>query len=504
MHRCLRLLLILVYLGVQSPLLAFQLRYCNQHWPEIRNAQGCVSESMVEAQKAGCGPFRNHHFVAYETLAGEWVRGKNTYTDLSAVVRDCLSRCKPAGHDIIFDGWQRAAGVFTQMYTDCARNHGHISAYYERGRISFDMGNYEACIADLTTFVSLGGSTSTYSADLLLAQGQAFNELLDYDRAIDVLTQLIEKNPKDKEAYFHRAVSYFETGNYHAALADYLKSERHGQLTKVKLATSQEFAEAFLHSLATGAIESIQEFIPSLWGTVRGIGSALWTCAEDPGASLTNYVNVAHEVMVGTIQWMQSVDKQYLHCCLSELRTLADDYNRMSDADRGNLLGYIIGKYGTDLLAFECLFKGGSYLHKLNKANREAMFESMLVSEANTEKIIAESSKHCASREQSMRKVAIEWDKQNKHITTAHNYQIEKNRSILTHPDPQGLLDRFASTGIKRRHQKFGEPGYREVVDFGEIIGYHVDRDTGLKTATTFGEIHYSNVGAHIVPILFE
>lgn len=39
-----------------------------------------------------------------------------------------------------------------------------------------------------------------------------------------------------------------------------------------------------------------------------------------------------------------------------------------------------------------------------------------------------------------------------------------------------------------------------ERVDFGKIIGYYVDPQTGKKHPTTMGIIHYSKNGAHIVP----
>jgi hypothetical protein len=41
-----------------------------------------------------------------------------------------------------------------------------------------------------------------------------------------------------------------------------------------------------------------------------------------------------------------------------------------------------------------------------------------------------------------------------------------------------------------------GMPGYKEI----EFIGYEVNEKTGEKIATTWGEIHYSKNGTHIVP----
>jgi Bacterial toxin 50 len=39
------------------------------------------------------------------------------------------------------------------------------------------------------------------------------------------------------------------------------------------------------------------------------------------------------------------------------------------------------------------------------------------------------------------------------------------------------------------------------LIDFGEVIGYNVDLN-GIKTITTWGKIHYSKTGAHIVPTI--
>lgn len=40
-----------------------------------------------------------------------------------------------------------------------------------------------------------------------------------------------------------------------------------------------------------------------------------------------------------------------------------------------------------------------------------------------------------------------------------------------------------------------GQPSSKEVVDFGKVIGYHVDPVTGVKTPTTKG-----TNGVHVVP----
>lgn len=93
--------------------------------------------------------------------------------------------------------------------------------------------------------------------------------------------------------------------------------------------------------------------------------------------------------------------------------------------------------------------------------------------------------------QEAITKIEIHAGKQGKHIP-GHNNFIP-GRSELTHPDPQGLLNKHSGTGA--RH------GTKEVVDFGEPIGTAVS-EAGGRATTTRGTIHYSADGksGHIVP----
>jgi hypothetical protein len=96
-------------------------------------------------------------------------------------------------------------------------------------------------------------------------------------------------------------------------------------------------------------------------------------------------------------------------------------------------------------------------------------------------------------------RVKLHADAQGKHIPGHKNYDPARGRSILTHSDPQALLDSHAGTGNPLRGTP-GKPGYKEWVNFGEEIGIYIDQSTGVATPTTNGIIHYSSRGAHIVP----
>ena len=84
--------------------------------------------------------------------------------------------------------------------------------------------------------------------------------------------------------------------------------------------------------------------------------------------------------------------------------------------------------------------------------------------------------------------------KQGKHIP-GHPHYIE-GRSTLT-ADPTKLATR-AGSGTPVGKTPRGQPGFRERVDFGEVIGDYIVDD--IATPTTRGIIHYSKDGIHIVP----
>jgi hypothetical protein len=43
---------------------------------------------------------------------------------------------------------------------------------------------------------------------------------------------------------------------------------------------------------------------------------------------------------------------------------------------------------------------------------------------------------------------------------------------FVTHPNPQQLANDFAGTGISTKNVLPGNPGFHEIVNFEEVIGY--------------------------------
>jgi filamentous hemagglutinin len=125
----------------------------------------------------------------------------------------------------------------------------------------------------------------------------------------------------------------------------------------------------------------------------------------------------------------------------------------------------------------------------------------MAISENNKSIIKLEAAKKVQTRKEILKNsnLKIQWDKQGKHIEGHKNY-LSDNRSILVHQEPQKLVNNYAGRGFKDAGEHAGLPGYKEVVNFEEFIGYAVDSISGEKIATTWGKIHYAKDGVHIVP----
>lgn len=471
--------------------------FCYQHAPEIYGAQGHAANILYKAHSAGGELFRATYSRSAPDLAKDQFHCKNTYTQMAAVYREFLGYSKPPGVDILLKGWQDTSSTFMEIYSHCAKEHGHLSAYYQRGRIHFDYGKFEDCVADITTFIQAGGDKDSSFAESRLLHGTVLNETGDYDQAIQELSNLIKTEPNNKEAYYQRAIAYLETGEFEGAKSDYYTSEKIKEVGQ-KNVSSEQFAKGLLQGLVEGGHEALEELFPSLWYSLRGVSTTLWTVTQTPLKSYNNFVNACSQAVEASVCYMLQQDESLLDEYATEFRALVENFDRLSEHERGRMTGYVIGKYGTDILSGVAVFKGVQTAARLQQANRLCVFEAVTTSEVNAQRVVSNAIRHNTARNEYFSNIKIHWDKQNKHVVGAHNYRL--GGSIFEHIDAQELLVRFAGKGKPTRAGYPGTPGYREIIDFGEFIGYHIEKNTGLRTPTTWGEIHYSKTGAHIVP----
>jgi hypothetical protein len=245
-------------------------------------------------------------------------------------------------------------------------------------------------------------------------------------------------------------------------------------------------------------------------GTLRGLGGGLWALTKNPVGASKEFVHAA----IQCIEYIKSHSSSALiQTLVPELKELVQDYDQIGDFRKGMLIGHVLGKYGMDIF----LAKEGAAMIKtyrdLKRANQVMTLEALAAPET-TSTILAEADMRWKRTHlEALRngEVKINPQKQGAHIVGHRKYQerieIGETPSIFEHPDPNRLIREHAGTGFKdRKGVNIGDlpgmPGYKEIVDFGEFIGYAVNPKTRIRTPTTMGKIHYAKDGVHIVPYI--
>jgi len=168
---------------------------------------------------------------------------------------------------------------FYEKYCRCLAKHKDPVSLYERGRIAMDRGLTVDFVDDLFSLIEIGYQPTE---EMNLELGKSYNDSSQYHHAIKVLSEVLNKNPELKEAYFERAVAYFETGELQLALSDYLNFGKHPQLMKDPNAHYFLFSVGLGVGCAKGGLDSTIHFFPTLFSTIYGLGKGLWALVDDP------------------------------------------------------------------------------------------------------------------------------------------------------------------------------------------------------------------------------
>ena len=324
----------------------------------------------------------------------------------------------------------------------------------------------------------------------------------DFTKVIELTSLSISNTPNNKDAYFNRSVANFELGNFDEALSDYYSSDEGALQPKSTHKASKAFSSALLRGIINGCEEAAVEFIPSLCSTTYGMGTTLWTCVQHPIDSFVNVANSCCEISQDVFDYCLNFDLDMLEEHSEQIKSIAKQFNQLSESERGELIGYTLGKYGVEFLSGAVLgsatYKGYKIVRDIKNANRVCNLEAMAVSAKSKQKITLAAKEHAIARQLYFEKVKYNFNSHFKHVKD-HPYYDGK-RSVWLHPDPEGLLKRFAGKGQPKSVQS-GVPGYKESVDFGEYIGiWKENKIDGRSLPTTRGIIHYGKNGAHIVP----
>jgi len=195
--------------------------------------------------------------------------------------------------------------------------------------------------------------------------------------------------------------------------------------------------------------------------------------------------------------------RECCHIMVPELRELSLTWDILNDHTRGQKIGFIIGKYGIEVLAPVGIIKGVNKIKALKRANTMLTLENCVSSNAKRAIILEHSAAYVAKQETFFKSVKIHWDRQNKHIPGKHNYEIGKGKIILGESELETLIWQNAGKGQPIKGNWI-EPGYRERVDLGKIIGeFAIElKEGGYQLVPTSKAIfHYAKDGfVHIVP----
>ena len=367
----------------------------------------------------------------------------------------------------------------------CLKHHGNPRTHFERGAISFLEGRNLDALEHVYKAINLGIDLNSLGNEAVLMKAQAESELGLYARAVESLTHLIQKDPSNKKAYFERASAYFEVGDFDLGLEDYLASDFSSHPPELK--ESIFFARGLFTGAAQGSALAIAHF-----------GETLWAFADHPIQVSQELVDSVCNCMEFLIETSFNEKKELLATAMvEELQDLCKEWPTLSSEERGAKTGFVLGKYGINLFGGKWAIRGVQAFKELKKANSLLTFEASVASEQNRLKILAQAKASSETRKKAC--LTIEMDKQGKHIVGHRNYQPGVSRSILEHKNPQELINNHAGTGF-RECGVIGEAGYQEIVNCKEFIGYNVVLETGEKIPTTWGKIHYSSKGVHIVP----
>ncbi len=400
--------------------------------------------------------------------------------------------------------------LYRNIFVWCLEHHQPEGIIFKEAVENFIAADYDKAIEQIRFLISLSEKRAfnpELISKLYLLKGQFQSEFCQYSDAIIALTIAIEKDPTQKETYFERAVAYFELGQFEKSLEDYLLSDFENISPKNKLQRGffSSISSGVVMGILEGAANSATEFVPETLSSLRGIGNGLWAFSKDPIGASVAFVEAATQCIEYLVE---NSSVQIAQDLVPELKKLIQNYDDLADFEKGKLIGYIIGKYGADILMCQYSVKAVKAYRNLKKANQLMTLEA-LASPKNVEKTLQEASqKFWAQRTAILKQnnLKIHQGRQGKHLEDHINYQElkkrKKNPSIFQHPDPQRLLQTYAGTGRKVSRELPGTTGYREIVDFEEFIGYAVNEITGEKTATTFGKIHYAKDGVHIVPCI--
>jgi len=362
------------------------------------------------------------------------------------------------------------------------------------------------------------GTSSEFFAEYYLYQGLFNNDVMQFSKAIELFDRSIKFDDQNKLAYLARAYAHFELRNYEQALDDY-RVAKSLEITPpllpghvLGLPTWQvgsqlnriEFGKGFTYGVMEGFNEGARTFVPSILHTVTGIAQGIWVFAHDPVNISRDFVDTVG-LFVSLVE-MHISDEELLDETISEVKELLDRWFSLTDFEKGRQIGFIIGKYGLDVFLIGRTTQLSRKCREFKYLHGELTLKQ-LDNAKNRKMILEQAEKKARARGLLFKdgKIKISWADQNKHFPDSPSYIEGRSFFTILREKLKELVEKQAGTGRAVQGRVIGEIGYKEVVDFGEIIGIYIKEEGKgniiIKKSTQFGTIHYKKNGSlHVIP----
>jgi tetratricopeptide (TPR) repeat protein len=269
------------------------------------------------------------------------------------------------------------------------------------------------------------------AADIHQARSTFYNDLGLYQQAIENAMLAIESNPANREAYIERAIAYFETNQMESALEDYEKAQTMALvppftyesdspvIQERRKKTDQAIVDQidFASGLASGVLKAAndQDELASLnaLNSPSGLSTGLWAHVCSPRNISEEMVHAAYAM--GHFLNRSTRDEGW-RAVLPEIVELSYTWEDLNDRQKGEKIGFLIGRYGVDIFMPDGIKRGMSRGRALKRANAMLTLECCLDS-PNNQGIISEKS-------------AIHQQLRNRYLTLAEDAPLIKNENL--------------------------------------------------------------------------
>lgn len=282
---------------------------------------------------------------------------------------------------------EEAKTNYLNIHKVCAEKHQAPSAFYNLALMHFYDGDHMRALEEIDKVferIDLDILEDHQASQICLSKGTAENQIALYDAAILSLGQAIKRNPENREAYFERALAYFEQGNIDQSIADFFDSGYESTPIDPKDQYSLAFATGLIKGTAEHAGEALKDFLPSIYTTLSGLSHGLWAFACEP-IDVSKQLVSACQNMAVFLKDHESLE--VVKMIVPEIKELSENWDNLEAEVRGELMGTIIGKHGTEFLIFYGVGKGIKAFQELRHANAALTLEKMAKDAAKWSKL---------------------------------------------------------------------------------------------------------------------